>query len=332
MQHRQMHHIIALDTLSYDDEKGLCNGATTRMSAEEIRRGEHLATVAIRNRFKATVKRFRHTFTPEFVESTLGPDIGANVEIVSDIRSPPDIRGRNHRISFVVFAYLDASDAINDSEDESSDLVYFSSSTLKLLTQRAKSMNDTSSVFVAVLIPGEHRAASLERFKQLQYEANGQMADFPGIDSATLILPVFVDARQHVAVETRRKLAFALTHHSDFFVEDTSAYQSLLALRKMVEIGVSDYVVDSRKRTVDDEPVLSIWSTFLAANREQVDDDKKADLLALVRDFIVVGDVTAPLPIADALVDEDTDDAQGNDEGNGQHREYDIDEDLFFNR
>lgn len=329
------HHIIALDTLSYDDEKGLCNGATARMSAEEIRRGEHLATAAIRDRFKATVRRFRHTFTPEFVESVLGPDIDVNVEIVSDFRSPPDMRGRSHRISFVVFAYLDAQDNANDDDDdERDDLVYFSSLTLKLLTQRAKSVN--GDVFVVVLIPGEYQNAPLERFRQLQYEGNGQMADFPGIDAATPILPVFVDARQHIAVESRRKLAFALTRHSDLFVEDTSIHQNLLALRKMVEVGVSDYVVDSRKRTIDDEPVLSVWSTFLAANREQVDDDKKADLLRLVRDFITGGDATAPMPAADALAedndDEDNDNEEDNDEGNGPHREFDVDEYVFFNR
>ena len=325
---KQRHHrVIALDTLSYDDEKGLCSSATESMSAEAIRRGEHLATAEIRDRFKATVKRFRNTFTSEFVEASLS-EFENKVEIVSDIRSPLDLRGRNHRISFVVFAYLNAQDDAQDNDnEEGDDLVYFSSSTLKLLTQRAKSMN-SASVFVVALIPGEHRTASLERFKQLQFEADGQLSRFPGIDAlSSTILPVFVDAKQHMAVESRRRLAFALTHYADWFVEDSSAYQSVAALRKMVEIGVSDYSVGSRKRTIDDEPVLlSDWSTFLLANQEQVDEDKKANLLALVRDFVTGNDATVALPSADALDNDD----DNND--SASTRGMDFEDDLFFNR
>lgn len=320
---KRQHCIIALDTLSYDDERGLCNSATANMSAEAIRRGEHLATPELRGRFKATVKRFRNTFTPEFVESCLLEiKEGLDVEIVSDIRSPADLRGRNHRISFVVFAFLNACD-----DDQSDDLVYFSSSTLKLLTQRAKSMNTASSVFIVVLIPGEHRNASMERFKQLQFEADGQMVGFPQIDAASSILPVFVDAKQHMATESRRRLAFALTNYADLFVEDTSAHQSLETLRKLVEVGVSDYAVSSRKRTVDGEPVMmSVWSNFLAANQEQVDEDKKINLLALVRSFITGNDTTVALPSADALSN-----ASDNDY-NYSRQDQEDDDEMFFNR
>lgn len=328
MKQQQQHCIIALDTVSYDDERGLCHSATESMSADEIRRGGHLATAETRSRFKATVKRFRHTFTPEFVESSLADTKeGLRVEVVSDIRSPVEIRGRNRRISFVVFAYLDAQSS--DDADERTDLVYFSSSALKLLAQRAKSVNaDSSRVFVLVLIPGEHRGASRERFKQLEFEADGQTSRFPGIDAASSILSVFVDAKQHMAVESRRRLAFALTGHAHLFVEDSSAHQSLATLRKLVEVGVSDYAVDSRKRTVDDEPkLLSDWSTFLLASKEQVDEDKKLDLLALVRDFVTGKDATVELPSANALDEED--DPIGDDLARWQDND---DDDAFFNR
>lgn len=321
------HCIIALDTLSYDTGAELAVANSTQLTREQIRNREHLASPEIRARFEAAVRKFRLVFTPEFVDSTLETK-QLRVEVVSDIRSPVEIRGRNHRISYVVFAFLDVQDAT--SNPEGTDLVYASPSSLKIIAQRAKSMGraDISTTLV-VLVPGEHRDASLQRFKQIQFEADGQLVDLPGIDAVASTRCAFVDAKHHAAVETRRRLAFELTYRGEFYAEDTSTHDSLSTLRKLVEIGVADYAVDSRKRTIDDEPVLSVWSTFLAANREQVHDDEKTDLLALVQHLLTNGDVTQPRPLYDG---DDDDDNNNEAKAKVEPPMNDIDEDLFYNR
>jgi len=307
-EQRTMHCTVAIDTLSHE-AKDLCwNVGAERLSALELRQGRHLASPAIQRQFANAVRRFRDTFTPEFVVASC-QDSKLQVDVVSDFRSPSELRGRNHRISFVVFAYLDAQhDELNP---EGTDLVYYSASTLKLILQRAQSLgrdDDSARVFVVVLIPYQHH--SLERLKQLEFEANGQI-----LDTSAEILSVFIDSSNHRTRESRRRLCYELIHHPDDFVEDTSAHESLLTLRKLIETGLVDYDTDSRKRTVDDVPVVTPWSDFLVKARAQTQEP----LFDLIRNMLAGNDDTVPLPVSkDDDIDVDVGAA--------------IEEDLYYNR
>lgn len=316
-----MHYIIALDTLSPEAKDLRRNVAVGEFDNIQLREGKHLATPEVQLRFKQAVRRFRHTFTPEFILAQLGESDSkaTEIEVVSDFLSPSIVRGRYHRIGFVVFAYLDAQD--ETSNPQGTDLLFYSTSTVDVLTKRAKSLGRADAqVFLVVLVPyQQNRATSLERFKQLEFEVDGQCVGIPNAPASTLV--VFVDSPAHKAKESRRRFCYELTYNARDFAEDTSAHESLLTLRKVTELGLANYDADSRKRTVRGQPVVSAWSEFLI--------EAKPEVLSLIRSMLVGEDATVPLPVVAETQDDD--DASDNDIHVAETNYYD-DMEMYYDR
>lgn len=316
-----MHFIIALDTLSYDAEDLRRNVAVGEFDNIQLREGKHLATPEVRLRFKQAVRRFRDTFTPEFIASQIGESDSkaTNIEVLSDFRSPSIVRGRYHKIGFVAFAYLDARD--ETSNPDGTDLLFYSTSSIEGVIRHAKAVGRVDAqVFLVVLIPyQQNRATSLERFKQLEFEVDGQRVEIPNAPASTLV--VFVDSPAHRAKESRRRFCYELTYNAGDFAEDTSAHESLLTLRKVTELGLANYDADSRKRTVRGQPVVSAWSEFLI--------QAKPEVLSLIRSMLVGEDATVPLPVVAETQSDD--DASDNDIHVAETNYYD-DMEMYYDR